>query len=121
MFGYYNGVDNVGPLKKQNVLVRSAAAKRLSDQPNLGYKYSPSLDGQPDASYPTLFLNDYKIDELWLGKTGNIFFGNASEEDIGWYKQIVDALKTLPVREVIQTVMFRGSQSLRYDLYRRLQ
>jgi acetoacetate decarboxylase len=111
---------NVGTLKKQNVLVRSAAAKRLSDQPNLGYKYIPSLDSQPDASYPTLFLNDYRIDELWLGKTGNIFFGNAPKEDIGWYKQVIDALKTLPIRQVTQTVMFSGSQSLRYDLYRRL-
>jgi acetoacetate decarboxylase len=112
---------NLGPLKKQNVLVRSVAGKRLSKQPMLGYKYIPSLDGPPDAAYPTLFLTDYKIDELWLGKTGNIFFGDAVEEDIGWYRQVIDALKTLPVRQVTQTVRFHGSQVLRYDLYRRLR
>jgi acetoacetate decarboxylase len=114
------GID-VGSMKKQNVLVRSAAGKRLSEQPMLGYKYVPSLDGPPDASYPTLFMNDYKIDELWLGKTGDIFFGEAAEDDLGWYKKFIDALKTLPVRKVTQTVRFRGSQVLRYDLYRRLK
>jgi hypothetical protein len=54
------------------------------------------------------------------GKKGDIFFGTATNEDIGWYQQIIDALKTLPIREVIQTARFRGSQILRYDLYRRL-
>jgi acetoacetate decarboxylase len=112
---------NVGSMKKQNVLVRSAAGKRLSERPSLGYKYVPSLDGPPDVSYPTLFMTDYKVDELWLGKSGNIFFGEAAEEDIGWYKKLVDALKTLPIHQVNQTVRFRGSQVLRYDLYRRLK
>jgi acetoacetate decarboxylase len=114
------GID-LGTLKKQNVLVRSVAAKRLNEQPMLGYKYIPSLNGPPDAAYPTLFQTDYKINELWLGKTGNIFFGDAVEEDVGWYRQIIDALETLPVRQVTQTVRFRGSQVLRYDLYRRLR
>jgi len=114
------GVD-LGPIKKQNILVRSVAAKRLSNQPMLGYNYIPSLNGPPDAAYPTLFQTDYKIDELWLGKMGKIFFGDAVEEDIGWYRQVIDALKTLPVRQVTQIVRFRGSQVLRYDLYRRLQ
>jgi acetoacetate decarboxylase len=112
---------NLGSLKKQNVLVRSVAGKRLSQQLMLGYKYIPSLDGPPDASYPTLFQTDYKLDELSLGNTGNVFFGATTEEDVGWYKQIIDALKTLPVRQVTQTVRFRGSQVLRYDLYRRLR
>jgi acetoacetate decarboxylase len=112
---------NLGPLKKQNILTRSVASKRLSEQPLLGYKYVPSLDGPPDASYPTLFQTDYKLDELWLGKTGNIFFGEAGEDEIIWYKKVIDTLKTLPVREVTQTVRFRGSQVLRYDLYRRLK
>jgi hypothetical protein len=67
---------NVGSMKKQNILVRSAAGKRLSKQPLFGYKYVPSLDGPSDAAYPTLFMTDYKVDELWLGKAGNIFFGD---------------------------------------------
>jgi acetoacetate decarboxylase len=112
---------NLGPLKKQNILTRSVASKRLSEQPLLGYKYVPSLDGPPDASYPTLFQTDYKLDELWLGKTGSMFFGEAGEDEIIWYKKIIDALKTLPVRKVTQAVRFRGSQVLRYDLYRRLK
>jgi acetoacetate decarboxylase len=112
---------NLGTLKKQNVIARSVAGKRLSEQPMLGYKYIPSLDGPPDAAYPTVFMTDYKVDALWLGKIGDMFFGEAVEEDIVWYKKVIDALKTLPVRQVTQTVRFRGSQVLRYDLYRRLK
>jgi acetoacetate decarboxylase len=112
---------NLEPMKKQNFLVRKTAEKRLSSQPLLGYKYVPSLDGPPDVSYPTLFMTDYKVEELWLGKAGNIEFGKAQEQEIGWYAKVIDALKTLPVRHVTQTVMFSGSQILRYDLYRRLK
>ena len=112
---------NLKPMKKQNFLVRKTAAKRLSAQPMLCYKYVPSLDGPPDVAYPTLFMTDYKVDELWLGKAGNIEFGKAKEEEIGWYAKIIEALETLPVQQVTQTIRFNGSQILRYDLYRKLK
>jgi acetoacetate decarboxylase len=109
------------PLKEQNVLIRSIASKRINERPQLGYKYIPSLDGPPDASYPTIMRSDTKLEQLWLGKSGEIFFGNAGEEDIGFGKRVVDALKTLPIRQIIQTVRFRGSQVLRNDLCGRLR
>ena len=114
------GLDLEG-LKKQNALVRSVASKRINERPLLGYKYIPSLDGPPDASYPTVLRSDTKLEELWLGKSGQIFFGDAVEADIGVGKRIVDALKTLPMREVTQTARFCGSQVLRNDLCRRLR
>jgi len=114
------GMD-LEPLKKQNAIVRSVAAKRINERPLLGYKYIPSLDGSPDASYPTVLRSDTKLEELWLGKSGQIFFGNAVEADIGVGKRIVDALKTLPVYQITQTARFRGSQILRNDLCRRLR
>ena len=109
------------PLKKQNALVRSVAAKRINERPLLGYKYIPSLEGPPDAAYPTILRTDTRLEELWLGKSGQIFFGDAGEEDIGLWKRVVDALKTLPVRQVIQTARFRGSQVQRNDLCGRLR
>ena len=72
------GID-LEPLKRQNILGRSVASKRINARPLLGYKYSPSLDGPPDASYPTILPSDIKVEELWLGKSGQIFFGNAME------------------------------------------
>jgi len=56
----------------------------------------------PDASYPTVLPSETKLEELWLGKTGQIFFGDALESDIAIGKRMVDALKTLPVRQVTQ-------------------
>jgi acetoacetate decarboxylase len=114
------GID-LEPLKKQNILVRSVASKRINARPLLGYKYSPSVKGPPDASYPTVLPSETKLEELWLGKTGQIFFGDALESDIAIGKRMVDALKTLPVLQVTQTARFRGSQVLRNDLFHRLR
>ena len=114
------GID-LEPLMKQNILVRSAASRRINARPMLGYKYSPSLEGPPDASYPTVLPSDMKLEELWLGKSGQIFFGEEMESVIMVGKQVVDALKTLPMRQIIQTARFRGSLVLRNDLCHRLR
>ena len=114
------GID-LEPLKEQNVLVRSVAAKRLNARPMLGYKYIPCLDGPPDAAYPTMLPSEVKVEQLSLGKSGEVFFGDPREEDIGLAVRVLDAFKTLPVREVTQTLRLRGSAVLRHDLSRRLR
>jgi acetoacetate decarboxylase len=114
------GID-LGPLKEQNVVVRSVATKRMNQRPLLGYKYIPCLDGPPDVSYPTVLPSEVKADKLWLGKQGGISFGDPDEGDIGSLARVLDALKTLPVREITQTLHLRGSSILRSDLGRRLR
>ena len=108
-------------MKKQNSIVRMAAGKIINSRPWLAYKYIPSLDGPPDAEYPTVSYNDVKIEELWFGKSGSLIFGDATERDIGHLKVLMDHLKTLPVIKVKQCLKFRGSANLRYDRSRRLK
>ena len=50
--------------KKQNRIVKAAAKKIINSRPWLGFKYIPSLDGIPDAEYPTISYNDTNIDNL---------------------------------------------------------
>jgi acetoacetate decarboxylase len=107
--------------KKQNSIVRIAANKIINSRPWLAYKYIPSLDGPPDAEYPTISKNDTTVETLWFAKSGQVHFGNADVNDIGYVKFLIDALKTLPIREVKQALHLRGSAVLRYDLSRRLQ
>jgi acetoacetate decarboxylase len=114
------GID-LEPLKKQNAIVRLAASKKINKRPWLAYKYIPSLDGPPDADYPTVTKNDVEIEQLWLSKSGNVYFGDSGAEDIASIKNIIDALKTLQINQVIQTFHLRGSAVLRYDLSHRLQ
>ncbi len=114
------GMD-LDPLKEQNRIVRSIASKRINERPTLGFKYSPSLEGPPDASYPTILRSDTKIDQLRMGNAGHLFFGDAGEEDIGIGKRVVDALRSLSLLKVTQTVQFFGSQVLRTDLSGRLR
>ncbi|MBC8387005.1 MAG: hypothetical protein H8E13_03025 [Actinobacteria bacterium] len=114
------GID-LEPLKEQNKVVRLVASKKISERPWLCYKYIPSLDGPPDADYPTITKNDVMIKQLWLGKSGKIFFGSPGEEDVASIKHIIDTLKTLKVNQVIQTLHICGSALLRYDLSRRLK
>lgn len=114
------GMD-LEPLDRQNPVVRSVAAKRINERPLLGFKYISSLDGPPDASYPTVLRSETKIEELWLGRSGQILLGDATEADISVGKRVIDALKKLPVRNVTQTSRLRGSMVLRNDLSHRLR
>jgi acetoacetate decarboxylase len=109
------GIEIAPPLKRQNALIRKAASTQSTKSPAFGYKYIASLNGPPDADYPTIMWNDTIIDQLWSGKNGSIYFGNPSEQDIGEFKPLLDALKSLPVRKVKQTVRWRGSMVLRND------
>jgi acetoacetate decarboxylase len=109
------GIDIAPPLKEQNVLIRKAASTQSTKTPSFGYKYFASLNGPPDADYPTIMWNDINMDYLWLGKGGELYFGNQTEQDIGDFKPVLDALKSLPVRKVVQTVHWRGSMVLRND------
>lgn len=115
------GIDVHPPLKAQNVLVRKAAGSQSTKTPAFGYKYIASLNGPPDADYPTIMWNDTNLDQLWLGKRGEVYFGDPTEQDIGDFKPLLDALKSLPVRSVVQTVHSRGSMVLRNDKNGRIQ
>jgi acetoacetate decarboxylase len=114
------GLDIKPPFKKQIGLVRKTAAAQSSKAPALGYKYIGSLDGIPDADYPTIMWNDVEMEELWLAKGGEFFIGDSGEEDIGEFKPVLDILRSLPVRKVVQAVHWKGSLVLRNDKNRRL-
>ncbi len=111
----------VAPQKRQNPIIRVAANRELNKYPWLCYKYIPCFDGPPDASYPTVVWNSVKIDDLWVGNRGEIFFGDAGEEDISYANRIVKALKSLPVLEVTRTVRMRGSAELQNYKCRQLK
>jgi acetoacetate decarboxylase len=114
------GID-VEPMKKGNPLVRRTAQKRSTDFPVLGYKYIPSLEGPPDADYPTVLWTDNKFDEIWLGDAGEMYVGDPGPDDISFFSTVIDTLKLLPVHQVTMTVHTRGSDVLRYDKCGRLR
>ena len=60
------------------------------------------------------------MEELWLAKGGNFFLGDSVEEDIGEFKPVLEILRSLPVRKVLQAVHWKGSFVLRNDKNRRL-
>jgi hypothetical protein len=116
------GIDLAPLFKKQNLLIRKAAGEMMSKRPGLGYKHIPAItmDDPPDADYPTAIYSDYVFDQLWLGKTGSLFVGDPTVMDIGYFKPIIDAIRTIPVREVIMVSRSRGSMVIRNDKCHRL-
>jgi len=108
------------PMKKQNLVVKTVASKRINSRPWLAYKYIPSVDGPPDADYPTITRNDIKINDFWMGSQGTLYFGSANEEDIGLTANVIKALKTLTIVKIEQVLHFKGSAVLRFDQSRRL-
>lgn len=109
------------PMKKQNALVRGIASKRSNSRPWLAYKYIPALDGPPDADYPTTTRNEVKIESLWLGSAGSLYFGSPTSDDVSHTANIVDALRSLPVSGSVQAIHSQGSVVLRLDQSRRLR
>ena len=109
------------PMKKQNAIVRNVASRQINSKPWLGYKYIPSLDGPPDADYPTITRNDIKIDDFWMGNAASLYFGSATESELGPTVNVVEALKSLSIVKIEQAMHFKGSAVLRADLSRRLK
>jgi acetoacetate decarboxylase len=109
------------PLRARGGVARIVAGRRINARPWLGYKYIPSLDGPPDAAYPTITVNDTKIGKLWLAQSADLQFGAAGAEDLPYVRTLLDALATLSVKSPVQVVRFTGSAVLRYDLSRRLR
>jgi hypothetical protein len=114
------GID-VGPLVKQDDPVISAANENPRGLPMLGYKYISSLNGIPDTAYPTSTPSDRKLEQMWLGTSGSLFFGNPTAADVSLISSVCDTLKTLPIHQVIGVLRSRGSSVLRVDLSRRLR
>jgi hypothetical protein len=115
------GIDIAPPLKKQNAIIRKAASSQATKTPAFGYKYIASLHGPPDADYPTIMWSDNNIEQLWLGKSGEFYVENPTEQDIGYFKPFIDVLNSLPVRKVTQAAHSRGSMVLRNDKNGRLR
>lgn len=114
------GID-VGPLLKQDDSVISAANANPHGFPLLGYKYIPSLDDVPDTAYPISTPSDNRLEQMWLGTSGNLFFGNPTAADVSRISSICDTLKTLPIHQIVGVSRARGSTVLRADLSRRLR
>lgn len=101
--------------KGQNAIIRKAASARSNKAPAFGYKYISSLNGPPDADYPTVMWTESNLEYLQLGSDGTFFTGDTTEREIGDFQPIIDALKTLPVRSVTQTAYSVSSMVLRND------
>jgi acetoacetate decarboxylase len=115
------GIEISSPLRKQNAIIRKAASSQSTKTPAFGYKYIASLNGPPDADYPTVMWSDNRIEQLWLGKSGDFYVGNPAEHDVGYFKPFVDVLRSLPIRKVIRASHSRGSMVLRNDKNGRLR
>lgn len=108
-------------LRKQNPVVKAVASKQINSRPWLAYKYIPSLDGPPDADYPTTTRNDVKINELWMERLAKLYFGSTTEYDIGKVVNVIEALKSLEIIKIERVLHFNGSAVLRFDQSYRLR
>ena len=110
----------IGPLAQQDPSVAASSGQDTAQQLILGYKYIPSPEGPPDAAYPICTPNQHSLNQLLLGETGHLFFGNATFNDIGLLKPLMVRLRTLSARNVVAVSQMRGSSALRVDLSKRL-
>jgi len=105
----------------QNVMVRRTAQKRVNSTPWLGYKYIPSFDGPPDASYPMVVWNEVKLEQLQFADHATVDFGHATEVDVGQLAGITRSLRTLPLGDLVFATHATGSAVLCLDRSHRLR
>ena len=115
------GIDIAPPFQKQDAAICEVARSQATNTPSFGYKYIASLNGPPDADYPTAMWSDTNIEQLWLGNGGEVYLGNPTEKDIAHFKPLMDVLKSLIVRKVGLTAHSRRSLVLRLDKNGRIQ
>ncbi len=105
-------LDIAPPFKKQNPLVARLAAVQANKVPAFGYKYIDSLNGPPDADYPTVMWSEADIERLWFGSTGEFQVADTSKQEIGFFAPTFQVLRSLPVRKVLRTGHMFGSMTL---------
>ncbi len=105
-------LDVAPPFKKQNPLVARLAADQANKVPAFGYKYIDSLNGPPDADYPTVMWSQVNIERLWFGSNAEFKIADTSRQEIGFFAPSFQALRVLPVRKVLRTGHMFGSMAL---------
>jgi hypothetical protein len=86
----------------------------------LGWKYIPSMQGPPDADYPTQIPLSFEWDEVAVG-TGTLEFGRPTWAQAPVAARIVEALAALPVRGRVRAMVATGSGSIDRTAARRLR
>lgn len=101
----------------------SSVTQGAKRQLNLfGYKYIPSLEGPPDAAYPTSMPVELTTEARWTTKNGRILFGESSDKDVSrLISRVVNGVKKLTGGELLSGTRETGSLVLRLDLARRLR
>jgi len=119
VFGYHSGLEFLAG--NGYALAAFQISARFNGEANqIEGDYIPALDGPPDADYPTVTRDDVKINNLWMGKEGRIYFGSPTESDIGLVMNVIEALKALEVVKIERALHFKGSAVLRFDQSHRL-
>ncbi len=91
------------------------------NQPMMGWKYIPNIDGVGAAlSQPTLIGRETRAAQAWRGE-GSIGYGDLAWETHPASADIVDALKTLLVREYLGGTITHGSMTITRALNRVLE
>lgn len=84
----------------------------------MGWKYIPNIDGKGDAlSHATLIGRQITISEAWTGN-GGVSYGDLTWEANPWSVDIVNALKTLEVKEYRGGTIHHGSMTITQALNR---
>ena len=92
-----------------------------ANNPMLGWKYISNIDGVGAAlSQPTLIGRETHCNQVWKGE-GSTGYGDLTWETNPASVDIVDALKTLVVREYLGGSITRGSMTIKRTLNRVLK
>jgi len=92
---------------------------RVKEVRTLGWKVIPSLDGPPDADYPTQLLMRWNFNQASIGN-GRIIFDTPSAKQAPVSSRIMKVLADLPIKEYRKGLVAKGSAVVERMSTRRL-
>jgi len=107
----------LAPVPAERLEAMRAAAKETSV---LGWKYIPSVDGEPDADYPLQIMLEFDWAEVFAGE-GSITFATPAWAEAPVASRIVEALSRLPKRTPGRATVAVGAGAIDRAAARRLR
>ncbi len=102
------GVD-FEPMKECDKAAKEEISKMVNSGHQFTWKVISSVEGGIEFAHAYRYNLTRKIEQCWQGKSGELYLGDIPNRSLVLERHVIDALKKLPVREVIGTLHWRGS------------
>lgn len=102
------GVD-FEPMKECDKATMEQIEKTINAGNQMCWKVVSSVDGGIEFTHAYYYNFTRKMKQCWQGKSGELYLGNIQNKSLLLERYVINAMKKIPVREVIGTLHWIGT------------